>query len=147
VNRLELKDIGYITFGSQMGDTNASNMVQPHLIQLRKLLKRYCNHTYCKEIDEFAPILRVDGEIWHWAFEGCEKLRLNKKDRYITIDIGMPISRWKGVGDIEIRSYLITNLKQALILIVNRLKKEKFLVIESKLWADFSLVEENFLLK
>jgi hypothetical protein len=145
--KLELNDKAYITFGSQMGDTDAANTVQPHLIKLRKLLVKYCNETYCKEVDEFAPILRVDGEGWYWEFEGCEKLRLSKKNRYITIDVGMPISRWKDIGELEIRKYLISNLREALELMVKRLKKEKYTVTESELWADFSEVEENFLLK
>jgi hypothetical protein len=63
-----------ITFGSQMGDTISAEVVQPYLIELRKLLKEYCNNVYATEIDEFAPILRVDGDIWHWEFEGCQKL-------------------------------------------------------------------------
>jgi hypothetical protein len=137
----------YITFGSQMGDINAANTVQPHLILLRQLLEAYCNKTYCKEVDEFAPILRVDGKSWYWEFEGCDKLRLSKKDRYITIDVGMPISRWKGIDEINIRKFLVSNLKYALVLIVNRLKREKYIVNDSELWADFSNVEEEFLLK
>lgn len=32
----------YITFDSQTGDKNAATIVQPHLIKLRKLLKKYC---------------------------------------------------------------------------------------------------------
>lgn len=61
-----------------MGDEDAYNAVGPHLIELRRLLKKQCNKQYCNEVDEFAPILRVDGTGWYWEFEGCEKLRLSK---------------------------------------------------------------------
>ncbi|MFZ0577994.1 MAG: hypothetical protein WAM41_10870 [Psychrobacillus psychrotolerans] len=93
-----------------------------------------------------APILRVDGELWYWEFEGCEKLRLSKKYRYITIDVGMLRSRWEGNNAKDIRNYLIDNLKKALELMVKRLDKEKYKVKENELWNDFAKVEGEFLL-
>jgi hypothetical protein len=144
---LESNEKAYITFGSQMGDINAANAVQPHLIELRKLLEKYCNKLYCEEVDELAPILRVDGEGWYWEFEGCEKLRLSKKYRYITVDIGMPRSRWEGIQPADIRKYLFFSLKGALELMIKRLKKEKYLVNDTELWADISEIKEQFLLK
>ncbi|MFD1030793.1 hypothetical protein ACFQ1X_05050 [Metaplanococcus flavidus] len=75
-------------------------------------------------MDEFDLALRVDGDLWYFNFEGCEKLRLSKKYRYITIDIGMPRSKWEGVTPIEIRKFLIDHAREALELMINRLKKE-----------------------
>ncbi|ALC85157.1 hypothetical protein AM499_04505 [Bacillus sp. FJAT-22090] len=140
---MESKD--YITFGAQIGDPKADKAVGPHLIELRKLLYKFCNKIYCKEIDEIAPILRVDGDLAYWEFEGCEKLRLSKKYRYITIDVGMPRSRWEGISAKDIRNYLIDNLKKALELMVKRLEKEKYNVKEDELWNDFAKVEGEFL--
>ncbi|MFL0366198.1 hypothetical protein ACH0BF_24715 [Pseudobacillus sp. 179-B 2D1 NHS] len=142
---LKQDNVPYITFSSQMGDENAARAVQPHLIELRTLLRKYCNNTYCKEVDEFAPVLRVDGDGWYWEFEGCEKLRLSKKYRYITIDIGMPRSKWENVEPKGIKSYLFIHLKNALDLMTRRLKKEKYIVNEGDLWSDFKKVEEEFL--
>ena len=59
----------------------------------------------------------------------------------------MPRSRWEGIDVIDISKFLINNLKDALKLMVNRLKKEKYVVNDNKLWADFIKVEEEFLLK
>ncbi|WP_018393078.1 hypothetical protein [Bacillus sp. 37MA] len=143
---METSNTSYITFGSQMGDEDAANAVQPHLIELRKRLKNHCNKRYCNEVDEFAPILRVDGTGWYWEFEGCEKLRLSKKYRYITIDIGMPRSKWEGINAEDIRKYLIGNLKDALVLMIKRLKKEKYTVKDTELWTDLKKVEEDFFL-
>ena len=128
-----------------MGDQRAAEVVQPHLIELRKLLKEFCNSAYASEINEFAPIARIDGDIWSWNFEGCQKLRLSKKDKYITVDIGMPKREWDGVADLGIRTYLLENLKRALIIMVNKLKKEKYLVSDQKLFDDFSKIEKMFL--
>ncbi|MDA8212700.1 MAG: hypothetical protein M0021_12595 [Clostridia bacterium] len=142
---MSTEDKAVITFGSQMGDNKAAEAVQLHLIKLRKLLKKYCKEPYSDVINEFAPIARVDGEIWHWDFEGCQKLRLNRKERYITIDIGVPRNRWEGISPLEIRKYLIENLRQALILMVNKLKKEKIFVDEGRLFQDFAKVEQEYL--
>jgi hypothetical protein len=120
------KKLSYIIIPAQIGDSNANSSVEPHLISLRKLLDQYCNGPYAENIDEFAPILRIDGySTWRWEFEGLQKLRLMKKKRYITVDIGMPISRWENVPPKLIKQYLIDNLKLALEAFVNKLKKER----------------------
>ena len=138
-------DKAYITFGAQIGGVEASEAVSTHLVVLSRLLKLYCNHKYAPELDEFAPIARVDGEIWHWESEGTQNLRLSKKHRYITVDIGMPKSRWQGVAPIEIRKYLLENFKQALHLFVGKLRKEKYEVDDVRLFADFEKVEKEYL--
>ncbi len=67
-----------------------------------------------------------------------------KKYRYITIDVGMPRSRWEGINAIDIRKYLLNHLKDALELMVKRLKKEKYDVNDTKLWTDLKKVEGDF---
>jgi hypothetical protein len=134
-----------ITFGSQMGDVKAAEAVQPHLIELRNLLKKYCIGLYSNDIDEFAPIARVDGEIWHWNFEGCQRMRLIKKERYITIDIGVPRHRWENVSGQEIKRYLFNYLEEAIHLMINRLKSEKFTINEEDILKDLSAVKKEYL--
>jgi hypothetical protein len=135
----------YITFGAQMGDVNADRAVGPHLVELSVLLKRYCQYSYCDGIDELAPVLRVYGKIWHFGLEGCEKMRLSKKHRYITVDIGMPQSKWENKKPSSIKSFLINQLIIALELMIKRLKKETYIVHETELWADIRKVKEQFL--
>ncbi|WP_026695354.1 hypothetical protein [Peribacillus kribbensis] len=144
---MENKKNPYITFGAQIGGAKADKVVSPHLQELKQLLYKHCDNIYCKEVKGFAPILRVDGDIDYWDTEGCERLRLSKRYGYVTIDVYMPRSRWEGIEVIDIRKYLICNLKDALQLMINRLKKEKYVVNDKELWADFSKVEEAFLLK
>lgn len=136
----------YITFGAQLGDPKARIAVGQFITQISLLLNKHCNKVYCNEVDEIAPAIFVDGDLWHWEFEGLQRLRLSKKHRYIEIHIGMPRSRWEGVDSIDIRKYLIAHLKVALMRMLERLKKEKYSVKEIELWADFSKVEEEFLL-
>jgi hypothetical protein len=139
------KDLPYITVSAQLGDPSSSLTIGTHLLELRKLLERECNNHYGEGIDEFAPILRVDGDIWHWEFEGLQKLRLMRKQRYITVDIGVPKSRWQNVTAQEIRQYLLENVKLALEAFVKKLKKEHIRVDEKRLFADFARVERDYL--
>jgi hypothetical protein len=135
----------YITFCAQMGDSLANTIVAPHLVALRKLLEKYCNKHYADNIDEFAPILRVDGEIGYWEFEGLQKLRLMKKLKYITVDIGMPRPKWQQASFLEIRKYLFENLKLALEAFVKKLKMENILVDDMRLFEDLSKVATEYL--
>jgi hypothetical protein len=136
----------YVIFRGQMGDSLSAAIVGSHLTELIHLLDRYCNFPYAEGIDEFAPILRVDGDIGHWEFEGLQRLRLLKKRKYISVDIGMPRSRWKNVSPLLIRQYLLTNLKMALEAFVKKLKKEHIPVDDKRLFEDFSKVEKEYLI-
>jgi hypothetical protein len=135
----------YITFGAQMGDTLSDAIIGSHLTELIHLLDKYCDYHYAEDIDEFAPVLRVDGDIWHWEFEGLQMLRLLRKKRAITVDIGMPRNRWQNVSPSLIRQFLITNLKLALEAFVDRLKKEKIAVDDERLFDDFKKVEKAYI--
>lgn len=136
----------YIAFGGQLGDQKADKAVGQFLPRINILLNEHCNKAYCKDVDEMAPAIFVDGDLWYWEFEGFQRLRLSKKYRYIEIHIGMPRERWENINSIEIKKYLINSLKTALELMVNRLKKEKYEVNDIDLWSDFAKVEKDFLL-
>jgi hypothetical protein len=138
----------YITLGAQIGSGQASEAVSKHLIVLRRLLDEEYTGPYAEGIEEFAPVLRVDGDIgdtWYWNFEGLQRLRLMKKFKYITVDIGVPRRRWENASAMQIRTYLIDNLRLALQAFVSRLKKEKIPVDGLRLFEDFKKVEERYL--
>lgn len=142
---MENPKYSYITIFGQMGDKNAYKAVGSHFVELTKLLDQYCDKPYCKDVDQFLVAFRVDGDIWYFEFEGFEKLRLSKKNRYISIDVFIPRDKWENIEEKIIKTYVITNLRKALELSINRLKKEKYTVDEEKLWNDFKHVETKFL--
>lgn len=135
----------YITFGAQLGDRKSNKAVGHFITQISLLLSKHCNTRYCDQVDELAPALFVDGDIYYWEFEGLQRLRLSKKYRYVEVHISMPRSRWEGVEAKDIKIYLIGQLKNALMKMVERLYKEEYSVKEKELWADFRKVEEEFL--
>lgn len=132
-----------ITLGVQSsGDDDRTNQ---HVLELRQLLATYCKGPYSEEISEFALVLRIGGSMQEFDFEGCECIRRNRKDKYITVDLGFPSRKWRSVIDSEIRKYLADIVETGLLCCLHRLKKDEAKVQEAKLMNDFTKVKQHFL--
>lgn len=134
-----------ITVGAQMGDKRASNAVTPHFMALKHCFNQFCAGPYSSEVAEFALVLRVDGDIWHWNRSGCDRMRRSIKDRYITIDIYVPKERWDGVSDIEVRRYLVATAEEALQKMLDKLRRDKAPVEEDRLMTDLAEAKKHYL--
>ncbi len=132
-----------ITLGVQT--SREDNRTDKPILEIRKLLAEWCRGPYSPEIDEFALILRVGGEMQEFDFEGCERIRRNRKKRYITLDLGLPLCRWKGAPDAEIRKYIVEAVETGLLCFIGRLEKDKTQINSSGLMNDFRKVRELFL--
>jgi hypothetical protein len=118
-----------------------------HAIDLRKLLAldANCKGPYCPEIDEFALLFRIGGELQEFDFEGCENIRRNRKGRHIQVDLGFPSYRWRGASDQEIRQYFAHAVETGLLCCIRRLEKDKTPVDSERLMSDFSRAKKIFL--
>jgi hypothetical protein len=134
-----------VTLGVQAGDKDVASKLEPYYMKLRRLLAKKCVGPYCPAVDEFAIVLRIDGSIWHWDFEGCKYLRLSKRKRYVTIDIGVP-PRVSGDTDAEaVKRYLMDNVSDALSRMMGRLVERKFDVDVARMRNDLQAVSAAFL--
>ena len=132
-----------ITLGVQSsGDDDRTDK---HVLELRKLLAAFCKGPYSEEISEFALVLRIGGKMQEFDFEGCERIRRNRRGKFITVDLGFPSRRWRGVTDSEIRRYLSEIVETGLLCCLHRLKKDKTKVHEASLMNDFTKVKQHFL--
>ena len=134
-----------VIVGVQAGDLPSDQATNPHLSLMRKLLQTHCRGPYSPDVDEFSLVVRVDGDIWHWEQEGCDRMRRSKKDRYITIDIYVPRHRWQGVSGMEIRGYLAACVEDAFQRMIAKLKKDKVAMDGDALLRDFATVKEQYL--
>ncbi len=132
-----------ITLGVQT--SREDDRTDKPILELRRLLASECVGPYSPEIREFALILRVGGEMQEFDFEGCDRIRRNRKEQYITVDLGFPSSRWKRATDAEIRAYLAEAVETGLLCCIKRLEKDKTPVNSDKLMADFRRVKQLFL--
>lgn len=134
-----------ILVGVQSGDVPSSRATDPHIRPLRKLLEAQCHGPYSADVDEFSLVFRVDGDLWYWNQEGCDRMRRSKKKRYITIDIYVPRSRWEGVRGIEIRKYLAACVEEAFQKMIGKLKRDKVAVDGDALLRDFAVAKAQYL--
>jgi hypothetical protein len=134
-----------VTLGAQVNGPDAHEpTLRPHY-ELRRLLKVYCTGPYSPDVDEFAPILRIDGSIHQWKREGCAYLRRSFKERYITVDIFIPISRWKNRSEREIREFFADQVRKALTLCIKRLQKDRTPVDGERLMKDYEKAVKKYL--
>lgn len=140
-----MSDKPTVTVGVQTGDVPSGRATDPHIVVMRNLLQTHCRGPYSPDVDEFSLVIRVDGDIWHWEKEGCDRMRRSKKERYITIDIYVPRARWEGVSGIEIRQYLAECVEDAFRRMIGKLQRDKVHVDGIALLRDFGTVRAQYL--
>ncbi len=114
------------------------------ILQLRRLLEERCRGPYSDDVREFALILRIGGTLQEFDFEGCERVRRNRKEKYITVDLGIPSYRWQGISEHEFRRFLLEAVKTGLLCCLRRLEKDKTEVAAERLLTDFRDVELQY---
>ena len=135
-----MSDKPTVIVGVQTGDVPSDRATDPHIRPLRKLLQAHCQGPYSPDVDEFSLVIRIDGDIYHWEQEGCDRMRRSKKERYITIDIYVPRARWEGVSGIEIRKYLAACVEDAFRRMIGKLQRDKVAVDGDALLRDFKTI-------
>ena len=140
-----MSDKPTIRVGGDIGGVAADRATDPHISPLRKVLQTHCLGPYSPDVDQFSLVLRVDGDIAYWEQEGCDRMRRRKKDRYITIDIYVPRSRWEGVPGIEIRKYLAACVEDAFQRMIDKLRRDKVVVDGDALLRDFAVAKAQYL--
>jgi hypothetical protein len=132
-----------VTLGMQT--SKEDNRTSQHVLRLRKLLTAHCKGPYSSEIREFALILRVGGEMLDFDFSGCERIRRNKKNRYITVDLGFPSSEWNGRSDEHIKRYFAHIVHAGLRCCLERLQRDGVAVQGNKLLTDYERARREYL--
>lgn len=111
--------------------------------RFRSAIRDFCDHQYCKEIDQIAPTLRVGGFEHSWP-EGVSHLRFSLKRHEVTFDIGIDYNTWRGArSDQEVVECLVRYMTEAFGKIVMRCKKEGFSIDERRLWSDWKKAAES----
>ena len=120
-----------------MGGPDADAALLPHFKSLKQAFVSGDGSLPCVGTDLIAFILRVDGKVHSFNFEGCERVDLNRRKKYISIDVGVPIVRWQGRSDAEIARYLVAVLPGGFEQMLARLRAEKIVCDEAAVRAMF----------
>lgn len=113
-------------------------------VELFHALEKHVTSTHCDAVDQYAPVLRVDGEFATYGPEGVHRVRFAKKSRYLTADIQIPESVWRPASEGDLRQYLGSALRAAIEVFVARLKNEGIAVVESSLYAQMNAAITEF---
>jgi hypothetical protein len=120
-----------------MGDKESSAAIQPHFKALKRAFLECGSTLPCKQVEGIDYLLRVSGSIVNFNFEGCERIDLNSRKKYISIDVGVPIARWKDRGDQEIAGYLAGAMREGLEQMLARLRAKRVTCDEPAIRALF----------
>jgi len=132
-----------ISIGADCGGPEAIRVAEAKT-PLVKAFSQCVKSTHCREIDEYALVLRVDGPLTQFGPEGIFRLRLTKAKRCITVDIQIPQRVWEPMLPQQLRAYLAQQCAAAMKACVARLKKERMVVEESALWQEFEQAIQTY---
>jgi hypothetical protein len=134
----------FVSIGAQLGGPEPC-LVAELKVGLFHALTKHLTSTHCKEIDEYAVVLRVDGTLHKFGKEGLARMRLAKTQRYITVDVQIPEIAWHPLNKSQTKTYLTDQVRSAISMCVARLIEEKYLVAEERLWAQINAAFNEYL--
>jgi len=117
---------------------DAHEAIRPLFRSLKHAFAAFREYSYSKEIAQFSFVLRVDGSVRSWGFEGTDAIKFNRKERYVTADVGVPQSWWQGLPPETVLDNLGKGLLNALLDMLAFLKLKGVEVDSEKVMADFS---------
>ena len=100
----ELTMMTTISVSAQFGGLDAGEVGLPHFRALKSALKGRSFEGF--PFPELAFILRVDGQISTYDLSGAGYVELDKKRRYVSVDIGVARSDWMGRGPSEVAVFI-----------------------------------------
>ena len=134
----------FITIGCEVGGPEARAPSELKVL-LYQALATHVTSTHCAAIDEYALILRVDGSLAKFGAAGIHRLRFARAKRYISVDIQLPESVWQTHTVEQLKVHLANEVRAAVSVCVERLKKDRLAVRESELFAQIDAGVEDFL--
>ena len=115
---------GVFEIAAQYGGRDVFKVVSPLFRELKSVLKRHHGNAYADSIRHFSFVLRADGNIQQFDFEGPECLNVCMDEKVISIDIGLPVARWQGSSSVEILDFLSKSLMLGLQQMITQLKDD-----------------------
>jgi hypothetical protein len=137
----------FISLSAQIGGEDAYERTNDLILQFRKLLARHCVGEFSSEVDEFAIILRIDGNAQKFGFQGPRKPIFRRKQRFVEIEIGVPKARWACQPPEGFEKFLSNVVDQSVHLCISKLGKSNVSLNTSKLLEGLRNAKIEFLSK
>ena len=106
------------------GSSKAGSTFSPLVTELNRLLLEGFRKEHLDIGLEIVLTLRVSGDIADFGFDGCDRLRMDRKRNRMTIDLGVPTSEWETASQDRIRSVIRNRVNEGVNLCLARLENE-----------------------
>lgn len=136
-------DGSYISMGMQAGDKAAGNAFGALLVAINRAFTEKCSRGYGGTLTSLGFVLRVDGEIWYWGKDGCDKVA-GRRIGTATVDMYVSKATWQGATALQLKSILVKLLREGLVLMLMKLKHLGVEFDEEHLVSDFNDAIEVF---
>ena len=87
-------------------------------------MRSLCETKPSPEVVHLAIALRIGGSIQDFSPENIHRIRRSRKDKSIGCDIDIPQAVWEAKSNREFNEYLGHRVREAVILMLERLKKD-----------------------
>jgi hypothetical protein len=134
------------SLGAEIGGSDAAGATRLEQQQLRDAMNQWSGD-YCRDIREFAFLLRIDGAIHsytrQWNIHGAQKAR-RKKD-WVEVEIGIPEDWWRQNKSGHFKKHLAEEIEKGLHSMVELLQRNRHAVRAEALLADWGRIKERYL--
>lgn len=125
---------GKIEVSAEFGGRDAAAKVLPHFRALKEAARGINLADF--PFEKLGYILRVDGEVTGYGLAGAGNIDVNKKDGYVSVDIGIPSGDWSSLQPSELAGYIQRAILSSTLLLKHggpRLQKIDFADLEKNL--------------
>jgi hypothetical protein len=119
------------------GGGDVDVVIWPELAAQKRAFAIASGQPFSSDLNEIAFLIRADGKFQNFRFEGHENIKVDKRDKAVSVDIGVPVDRWRGKTRREIAEYLVGAMRNSISDVLAEASKRG-------LQADSTLVMEVF---
>jgi hypothetical protein len=111
----------WIEIGAQISGPDAYEFMAPHFKVLHASMDKHVSGPFSDKISQFSFLLRVDGSVRSWDLPRLSHIDLNKRNKYISIDVHIPGKVWKS-GDVSVAKHIGDAFREGLRQMIECLK-------------------------
>lgn len=134
-----------LQISAQYGGREGVEHIVPLHQALNRLSKQHMGGDYCTSLDTLAVIFRVAGSVNDFAGgEGLENLQVSRKDKFISIDLVIPQTRWRDLTAAGLRAYVAEGVRASVARLIEEAAAMGEFKNKTALTEDFEAVMSAF---
>ena len=112
--------------------------------KLFMIIKDKMKLDYNCEVKHFAIVYRVAGKYANWGEDKIERIRRDKIRKFISCDIVVGQETVEELNNNSISNFVCKSIRDALVVMINRIKKDKLPIDDLSLLSDYDICVTTF---